>query len=173
MKRECEEWLCYTYDNITSHFSCLLFMETKEGGGKQNQMKSPSNLIWPNRYCHFAHAEMATCMSYWNVRDSGNLPPAPKTSCRQESTQISPSPCPSACTALSDFMHDSSGGQTHTYTHTHTHTHTQNTHTLYSVLFHHWVKHHMYLLNNVSFSPIRSQVPQDQERYLFFSLLYP
>ena len=72
-------------------------------------MKSPSNLIWPNRYCHFDHAEMATCMSYWNVQDSGNLPPAPKTSCCQESTQISPSPCPSACTALSDFMHDSSG----------------------------------------------------------------
>jgi len=172
MKRECEEWLCYTYDNITSHFSCLLFMETKEGGGKQNQMKSPSNLIWPNRYCHFDHAEMATCMSYWNVQDSGNLPPAPKTSCCQESTQISPSPCPSARTALSDFMHDSSGGQTHTYTYTHTHTHT-HTHTLYSMLFHRWVKHHVYLLNNVSLSPIRSQVPQDQERYLFFSLLYP
>ena len=159
MKRKCEEWLSYIYDNITSHFSSLLYMETK-----QNQMKSPSNLIWPNRYCHLAHAEMATCMSYWNVQDSGDLPPATETSCCQESTQISPSPCPSACTALSDLMHDSSGG--------HTHTHTLSL-SLYFVLFHHWVKHHMYLLKNVSLSPIRSQVPQDQDPYLFFSLLYP
>lgn len=52
MKSDCDKWFHYTYDNITSNFSCLLFMETKDGGGKPNQMKCQSNLIWPNIYCH-------------------------------------------------------------------------------------------------------------------------
>lgn len=52
MKSDCDKWFHYTYDNITSNFSCLLFMETKDGGGKPNQMKCQSNLIWPKIYCH-------------------------------------------------------------------------------------------------------------------------
>ena len=74
MKSECDEWFYYTYDNIISNFSSLSLMETKDGDGKRNQMKCQSNLIWPNMYCHFVHAEMATIMACWNGQDSGNLP---------------------------------------------------------------------------------------------------
>lgn len=45
MKRDCDKRFHYTYDNITNNFSCLYFMETKDGGGKPNQMKCQSNLI--------------------------------------------------------------------------------------------------------------------------------
>lgn len=84
MKSECDKWLYYTYDNIISNFSSLLLMETKDGDGKWNQMKCQSNLVWPNMYGHFVHAEMATIMACWNGQDSGNLPLATQTSHCQE-----------------------------------------------------------------------------------------